>query len=43
MRSRFIEFGAEPVSPGPEKLQSFIVSETAKWRQIIEKANIPPM
>jgi tripartite-type tricarboxylate transporter receptor subunit TctC len=43
VRARFIQFGAEPVSPGPEELQKFIVSETAKWRDIIQKAGIPPM
>lgn len=43
VRARFTQFGAEPVSPGPEELQKFIVSETAKWRDIILKAGIPPM
>lgn len=43
IRARFIEQGAEPVAPGPEELQKFIVSETAKWREIIQKAGIPPM
>jgi tripartite-type tricarboxylate transporter receptor subunit TctC len=40
VRGRFVEQGAEAVSPGPEELQKFIVSETAKWRDIIEKAGI---
>ena len=43
VRARFVQLGAEPVSPGPEELQKFIVSETAKWRDIIQKAGIPPM
>src|ERR1019366_3124835 len=43
VRARFIQFGAEPVSSGPEELQKFIVSETAKWRDIIQKAGIPPL
>jgi tripartite-type tricarboxylate transporter receptor subunit TctC len=43
VRARFTQFGAEPVAPGPEELQKFIVSETAKWRDIIQKAGIPPM
>jgi len=42
VRSRFVEQGAEPTSPGPEELQKFIVSETAKWRDIITKAGIEP-
>jgi tripartite-type tricarboxylate transporter receptor subunit TctC len=43
VNSRFIEQGAEPVSPGPEQLKKFIASETVKWREIIEKAGIPLM
>ena len=43
VRSRFVEQGAEPVSPGPEELQKFIGSETAKWKAIIQKAGIEPM
>ena len=35
VRSRFVEQGAEPVSPGPEELKKFIASETAKWREAI--------
>jgi tripartite-type tricarboxylate transporter receptor subunit TctC len=33
----FIEQGAEPVSPGPEELQKFIASETAKWKAVISE------
>ena len=43
VKERFLEQGAEPVSPGPEELEKFIASETVKWRDIINKANIPPM
>lgn len=43
VRSRFVEQGAEPVSPGPEELKKFIASETAKWREAIQKAGIEPM
>ena len=43
VRSRFIEQGAEPMSPGPEALQKFIAAETAKWKTIIQKAGIEPM
>jgi tripartite-type tricarboxylate transporter receptor subunit TctC len=42
VRSRFVEQGAEPVSPGPEDLAKFIASETTKWRDIIQKAGIEP-
>jgi tripartite-type tricarboxylate transporter receptor subunit TctC len=43
VKARFLEQGAEPMSPGPEELAKFIASETIKWRKIIEKAEIPPM
>src|SRR2546421_3487671 len=43
VRSRFVEQGAEAVSPGPEELQKFIASEAAKWKAIIQKAGIEPM
>jgi tripartite-type tricarboxylate transporter receptor subunit TctC len=42
VRTRFVEQGAEPTSPGPEELQKFIISETAKWKEIITKAGIEP-
>jgi tripartite-type tricarboxylate transporter receptor subunit TctC len=43
VKERFLEQGAEPVSPGPKELEKFIASETVKWRDIIDKAGIPPM
>ncbi|OJY47060.1 MAG: hypothetical protein BGP08_02935 [Rhizobiales bacterium 64-17] len=43
VQQRFTEQGAEPVAPGPDELQKFIVSETAKWRRIIQTAGINPM
>jgi tripartite-type tricarboxylate transporter receptor subunit TctC len=43
VKERFLEQGAEPVSPGPEELQRFIPSETVKWHDIIDKAGIPPL
>lgn len=42
VRARFVEQGAEAMSPGPDELAKFIVSETAKWRDIITKAGIEP-
>lgn len=41
--ARFVEQGAEPVSPGPDELKKFIASETVKWHDIIKKAGIEPM
>jgi tripartite-type tricarboxylate transporter receptor subunit TctC len=43
VRDRFVEQGAEPMSPGPDALKTFIASETAKWHDIITKAGIEPM
>jgi tripartite-type tricarboxylate transporter receptor subunit TctC len=43
VRERFTAQGAEPVSPGPDELNKFIISETAKLRDIIRKAGIDPM
>lgn len=43
VKTRFVELGAEPVSPGPGALAKFITSETVKWGEIIKKAGIPPM
>jgi tripartite-type tricarboxylate transporter receptor subunit TctC len=43
VRQRFTEQGAEPVSPGSEELSKFIAAETAKLRDIIQKAGIQPM
>jgi tripartite-type tricarboxylate transporter receptor subunit TctC len=40
VRSRFAEFGAEPMATTPEELGQFISSEVAKWRDIIAKAGI---
>lgn len=42
VRERFTAQGAEPVAPGPEELTKFIISETAKLRDIIQKAGIQP-
>lgn len=43
VKARFTEQGAEPVSSGPEELETFMASESVKWRDIINKAGIPPM
>jgi tripartite-type tricarboxylate transporter receptor subunit TctC len=41
VRKRLSEQGAEPAGGTPEELGRFIVSETAKWREIITKGGIP--
>jgi tripartite-type tricarboxylate transporter receptor subunit TctC len=41
VRERFLQQGAEPMTLTPEQATKFISSETAKWREIIQKANIP--
>jgi tripartite-type tricarboxylate transporter receptor subunit TctC len=41
--AKIIEQGAEGVSTTPEELAKFIAAESAKWRDIIVKAGIPPI
>jgi tripartite-type tricarboxylate transporter receptor subunit TctC len=40
VRTRFAEFGAEPLASTPEELGRHIAVEIAKWRDIITKAGI---
>ena len=41
IRSRFQELGAESRPDTPEGFQKFFAAEVAKWRKVIEGANIP--
>jgi tripartite-type tricarboxylate transporter receptor subunit TctC len=40
VRSRFTDFGAEPLASTPEELGRYISAEVVKWREIIAKGNI---
>src|SRR5438552_1419440 len=40
---KIVEQGAEGTSTTPEGLAKFIASESVKWRDIINKAGIPPI
>jgi len=40
VRSRFTDFGAEPMATSPDELGKFIASEVLKWKGIITKAGI---
>jgi tripartite-type tricarboxylate transporter receptor subunit TctC len=40
VRTRFADFGAEPLASSPEELGRHISAEIVKWRQIITKAGI---
>lgn len=40
VRSRFSDFGAEPLSSTPEELGRYIASEVVKWREIITRGGI---
>ena len=40
VRSRFMEFGAEPISSTPEELGRYISAEVVKWREIITRGGI---
>jgi tripartite-type tricarboxylate transporter receptor subunit TctC len=40
VRSRFTDFGAEPISSTPEEFQRYVSSEVVRWREIITKGSI---
>ena len=40
VRSRFTDFGAEPLASTPEELGRYISAEVTKWREIITKGGI---
>ena len=40
VRTRFIDFGAEPQATSPEDFAKYISAEIAKWRGIITKGGI---
>ena len=40
VRTRFTDFGAEPVTSTPEEFQRYISSEVVRWREIITKGGI---
>ena len=40
VRSRFTDFGAEPLASTPEELGRYISAEVVKWREIITKGGI---
>ncbi len=40
MKKRLIELGGEPLIQTPEKFGADIAAETAKWKKVIEEANI---
>ena len=41
LRQRLIGLGVEPRAGTPEQLHDLLVSETAKWKKVIEAAHIP--
>ena len=40
VRSRFTDFGAEPLASTPEELGRYIAAEVVKWREIITRGGI---
>ena len=40
VRSRFTDFGAEPIASTPEEFSRYISAEVVKWREIITKGGI---
>jgi tripartite-type tricarboxylate transporter receptor subunit TctC len=41
LRQRLIDVGVEPRAGTPQQLHDLLVSETAKWKKVVESANIP--
>jgi tripartite-type tricarboxylate transporter receptor subunit TctC len=40
LRTRFSDFGAEPISSTPEEFSRYISSEVLRWREIIARGGI---
>jgi len=40
VRTRFTDFGAEPISSTPEEFQRYVTSEVVRWREIITRGGI---
>jgi hypothetical protein len=40
MRARFLELGAEPQGGTPAEASAFIKDEEARWRAVINSANV---
>ena len=40
VRTRFVDFGAEPLATAPDELGKYISAEIVKWREIITKGGI---
>jgi tripartite-type tricarboxylate transporter receptor subunit TctC len=40
VRTRFTEFGAEPLKSTPEEFARYVSAELARWREIITKGGI---
>ena len=40
VRSRFTDFGAEPLASTPEEFARYIAAEVVKWREIITRGGI---
>ena len=40
VRTRLAELGAEPIGNTPEEMAAFVAEEAARWRKVIESANV---
>ena len=40
VRTRFVDFGAEPSATSPDEFAKYIAAEIVKWRGIITKGGI---
>lgn len=42
VQARYLELGAEPVGGTQEELGRYLANETARWRDVIQRANVQP-
>jgi len=40
VQKRFADLGAEPIGSTPAETRAFVAQETAKWRRVIQEANV---
>ena len=40
VQKRFAELGADPVGSSPPQMKAFVAEEAARWRKVIEQANV---
>jgi tripartite-type tricarboxylate transporter receptor subunit TctC len=41
LAKRLVDIGGTPTSSTPEQTQKHVAAEVAKWKRVVEQANIP--